>query len=232
MRLLNSSLGGGKGPGAYYVWVYLQLAFLLPLFYSFFKSLPTRRLILISVFACVGFEIVLSYISIPESLYRLLCIRYLFLIPLGIIWVRDGIKLTNKSIIASLLSMVATVFFYYNSDVLEPFFVSTNWKTHRWICYSYVAFLLPAVLWVFFKKMENIVRVKNFILIAGKASYEIFIIQMAIFVIIPLISEPIISNKVIRVAIFNPVAFFLSIVLGIQLNKYIVNKRARMSVLQ
>ena len=73
-------IDGGDGPGSYYIWVYIQLAFLCPLLTSVVKRKLARW---IFVGVCILFEIFCSLVNMNESLYRLLCIRYIFLIYLG-----------------------------------------------------------------------------------------------------------------------------------------------------
>lgn len=83
-------VSGGNGPGSYYVWVYLQIAFLLPLLYPLFNRFPRKFLFLVFIIACVLFDCLFSIICLPQPIYRLLSVRYVFLVYLGMIWVQMG----------------------------------------------------------------------------------------------------------------------------------------------
>jgi peptidoglycan/LPS O-acetylase OafA/YrhL len=115
---------------------------------------------------------------------------------------------------------VAVLFFVYNSSDLEPFFFSTGWKTHRWLCYFYVAYLMPIVLYWLFIRTENLFF-KKVILKIGKCSYEIFLVQMMVFVFLPPIVNNFISSEMTRLCIIFIGEIGLSIILGILFQKYI-----------
>ena len=83
-------VSGGNGPGSYYVWIYLQIAFILPLLYPLFNKLSRRALLMVFIIACVSFECLFSILCLPQPIYRLLSVRYLFLIYLGMTWVDMG----------------------------------------------------------------------------------------------------------------------------------------------
>lgn len=162
----------------------------------------------------VGFEVLFSVIDFPGWLYRLLCIRYLFLIPLGMIWIEKGVVLNWKTIVLSVLSIVAVLFFVFTKYDLEPFFYKTGWKTHRWICYFYLPFLLTyglSLAWNMFKRMTWIENSTKWI---AARSYEIFLAQMAVFACFSVSVLAFVSNSLIRFAIWASVCFFFSLLLG------------------
>ena len=107
--MITNWLIGGYGPGAYYPWIYLQLAVLLAIIKPYIEK-GSKTLNLIVVLAiCEGLEILSSIIGLSDWLYRLLVIRYFFLIYLGWLWVKEGIVINVKTISLSLLSMVAII---------------------------------------------------------------------------------------------------------------------------
>ena len=134
--------GGGIGPGSYYPWIYLQIALILPFCCKLVRRLSKLQLTVLFIFVCEGFEIISSLIDLPEYLHRLLALRYLFLIFLAWIWVKDGIVINMKTISLSLLIAVAIIYFDYFSVDDEPWFYNTLWASHRWPCYAYVALAL------------------------------------------------------------------------------------------
>lgn len=211
---------GGFGPGAYYPWIYLQMA----LFLLIIKRIPNivvvskPIVVFLVIIVCEVFEIILSLISLPDFYYRLLAIRYLFLILLGWIWVRDGIVINNKTILLSLLSMAAIIFFeYYNVDT-EPWFYNTAWKTHRWPCYYYVSTLLCALLFYIYTNIKSYHQVEKSIRILSKCSYEIFLLQMLVIQIMP--KNEFVNNSILQLCIKMILVFTISIFGGFYFNLF------------
>lgn len=121
----------------------------------------------------------------PEPIYRLTSLRYIFLIYLGYVWATNKISrhLSTKQIVLSLISLIILLALYYSTGSLKPFLHDTTWRPFHWICYFYVALLLPWLIWKFYDKLPN--KIKEFIGEIGKWSYEIFLIQMMIFTLYP-----------------------------------------------
>ena len=215
--MITSWLIGGYGPGAYYPWIYLQLAVLLAIIKPYLEK-GSKTLNLIVVLAiCEGFEILCSIIGLPDWLYRLLAIRYFFLIYLGWLWVKEGVAINVKTISLSLLSMVAIIYFDYYYTPTEPWFFDTAWRCHRWPCYFYVSSLLCGILyWIYFKTKEySIVMYISKTL--AKCSYEIFLIQMVIIPMMPQMNF--IDNKFVGFGIRTALIFIISIVGGCCYNR-------------
>lgn len=180
---------GGGGPGSYYVWVYLQFAFLVPLLYKL-----VRNKYGLAIFICgnIAVEFLLSITNFPEILYRLLCFRYLFLIYIGYIWVEKGIVLNRRTLFLSILSIVAILILYnthkYWPNVsFSPFVFETEWRTFHWFTYFLPGFLLPVLIFLLYSIGKKY-KVNKFIIFAGKKSYEIFLFQMIVFAYFPLSS--------------------------------------------
>ena len=178
-----SVISGGVGPGSYYFWIYLQFSILLPLLYPLLSKLKRSHLLILFLLISEGCEVLSSFISFPEPIYRLLCLRYLFLIYLGIEWVQRGIVMNWKTLLLSLLSIGLIFYFTYSDPSLEPFFFKTSWRYHRWICYFYVAYLMVWLLFVAFNVIKNVKWLNDFVELLGKASYEIYVFQMLVFVL-------------------------------------------------
>lgn len=141
-KILNISVLTKAQPWFLYFWVYIQFAFLLRWAYSYLVRHEIKKLTIVFVIISITIDIICSTIHMPESLYRLLTLRYIYLILLGYIWVKRGIVLNKLTIALSLLSISATSFFSYTHFDLEPFFFSTGWKNHRWICYYFMSTVL------------------------------------------------------------------------------------------
>ena len=223
-EMLKFVIGGGKGPGSYYFWIYLQVALLLPLLWSYVSRAPKYAQFFIFLFLSVGFEIIFSIINLPDWIYRLLATRYLFLIYFAYNWwVRDGVVINVKTVALSLLSIGAVLFFIFTDINLEPVFFNTAWETHRWICYFYVASLLVYVIWFLYKIAGTIKWLDSTIRTIGRCSYEIYLMQMLVFVFLGG-SLKFISDYYIRIPLYMIFTTSLSLLLGIGCKMYVIDK--------
>lgn len=177
--LLDGVFAGGYGPGSYYPWIYLQVAFLLPLFSRLVKQHSKLVSFIIFLVVCEGFEIVCSIIDIPDFLYRLLAIRYIFLFWLGFLWVRNGVPINGMTVLLAIVSLMSIVYFEYYSVDDEPWFYNTGWKYHRWPCYYWVAEGLTALLYGFWRILKKSERLSSMVRMISRCSYEIFLVQMS-----------------------------------------------------
>lgn len=217
--LIGSIKMGGYGPGSYYFWIYLQMAIIFVLIWPLVKKLTLSQLTLVFLLFSVGCEVLFSVINLPDAVYRLLAVRYVFLIPLAYGWVKQGVVLNVKSIALSLISIAAVVFFSYNETNLEPFFYNTGWTTHRWICYFYIPVLLTYLLWLLFNRMRNVNWVSSIVKELARSSYEIFCVQMLVFVVLPITRFTFIQSTLVRVPVWMILTFALSVVGGVSFNR-------------
>lgn len=179
-------ISGGIGPGSYYVWIYLQFALLLPICLTLFNKMGGGiSTCLLFILISQGVEWLCIYIDIPEPLYRLTCLRYLFLIYFGYLWTTNKMSknITSKQIWLSLLSALALIALYYSTGSLKPFLHDTAWRSFHWICYFWVALMLPWLIWKLFDKPPP--AIKNMVGEMGQWSYEIFLLQMLVFTVYP-----------------------------------------------
>lgn len=211
-------VSGGKGPGSYYPWIYIQIAFLLPLFKKILSGKSELFLAIFFLLLCEGIEILLSIVNIPDYLYRLLAFRYLFLVFLSWIWIKKGIQINNITIVLSLLSFLSIVYFEYFSFNNEPLFYNTSWKYHRWPCYYYVAFLFTYLLYFIHRRIIRYLYLNQIIVYIAQCSYEIFLVQMVICAIFQLL--PTSYDFVLGLVLKFLIVFILSISGGFLLNKY------------
>ena len=151
----------------------------------------------------------------PEWLYRLLAIRYLFLILLGWLWVKDGITLNRKMLILSIVSVLAIIYFEYVAVYFhinnEPWFFNTVWTFHRWPCYYFCANGLVFILHVIWKRLDKFKWINFLIKELAKSSYEIFLVQMCVCYALGFLHMP--------VAVGIIVVWFFSIMGGIAFNR-------------
>ena len=191
------------------------------------KRFSHNQLTFFFVALSIGFEILFSIIHLPDSIYRLLAVRYLFLIPLAQLWINDGVVLNKKNVILSLLSIGAVLFFAYNRFDLEPLFFNTGWSYHRWPCYYYLPILLTYLLWTVYKRINNYSIASSVIRVIATSSYEIYLIQMVVFSLITNDLFLFIRNGYLRLFIWIATTFSLSIVGGILYRRLIDKYRIK-----
>lgn len=214
-KLNSYLLGGGAGPGSYYPWIYIQIALLLPFAKKWLDNYQEDKIKVMITFLviCESFEILFSVIDLPDRIYRLLAIRYLFLLYLAWIWVKNGIVINKLTTILSVLSFIAIIYFEYFSIDDEVLFYKTSWKYHRWPCYYFIAIWGGYLLKLFF----DIIHCNQFVLktvrLLARCSYEIFLIQMLVLYVYP---DGFFNELIIKVGINNHLfVFFLQLILKI-----------------
>ena len=176
---------GGFGPGAYYPWIYIQMAIILAFVHPFLHKGSKLTHAIIAVFICELFEIICSLTGLPDWIYRLLAVRYLFLIFLAWLWVNEGIVINISTLCLAVLSASAIVYFEFYSGNNEPLFYNTAWRFHRWPCYYYVSTLLCYLIYLLYLQLRKTSLTDKFIKFISKCSYEIFLIQMAACLFVP-----------------------------------------------
>lgn len=91
--------------------------------------------------------------------------------------------LTRKQIFLSILSLGVLLLLYYTTGSLKPFLHDSNWRVFHWVCYFYVALLLPWLLRNLYNHLPQ--KPRKLIEEIGSYSYEIFLIQMMVFTLYP-----------------------------------------------
>lgn len=178
---------GGYGPGEYYPWVFVQIAFIGPMIAPIFKKLKPLQLLLFFIGVSQLIEVCTCFINVPDwPYYSLSCVRYIFLIYLGYILVTQGFAVNRIAIVISVISLIATCYLTYSSQNYEPyFFARTQWKYCHWICYFYIAYLvIPCIKLAFGFLSSRFNNLAALIKQIGKYSYEIYLFQMLYFVAI------------------------------------------------
>ena len=100
-----------------------------------------------------------------------------------------------------------------------PWFFDTTWNQCHWICYFHPAFLCPFLLGTLYRKSPK--RLKKLLIVLGKASYGIFLMQMAVIAVLAACFH---SGKSVPQALL---AWPLSIGLGLALHRLLGHPRRR-----
>ena len=229
---------GGYGPGSYYPYIYLQITLLLPFFAILLKHFnksgqqsaissqcqsqsQSQSLLIVFLLLSEGFEILFSLIDFPDTIYRILAIRYIFLLYLGWLWVKDGVIINKTMMLLSALSLCAIIYFEYVPIDNEPWFYSTGWRFHRWPCYFFVANGFIAILHYIWKFLKNNKFIVNAVKTIASATYEIFLVQMSVIYLFTTKSITFTSNIMLRYLIWLVIVWTISVGGGILINKII-----------
>lgn len=172
---------GGKGPGSYYVPVMIQLIFLFPLIYYLVKKRNLIGLIICFLVTFI-FELSKGAFGLSEGTYRLLVFRYIFVIGVGCYLfflkerIKNGFKLNFKAyvicgILTTIIGATYLVFsqYYGWEPLITNYWTSTSFIASLLICFPISALLLFAN--IKFIPVDYI----------GKASFNIFLVQMVFY---------------------------------------------------
>ena len=179
--ITNWIKSGGYGPGAYYPWIYLQFAVLLPIISPIFKkNIPFLCIIFIIISQSA--ETACAYFNLPQLAYRLLFLRYIFIFYLGYLLATKGYILNIYTFGASVICLLVSFIIVYGGINLSPFLYDFVNPVCHWFCYVYIAYLLLFLIKLAYGHIPN-GSFLNYLLNAGKYSYEIFLFQIVYFAI-------------------------------------------------
>ena len=210
------------GPGAYYPFVYIQFAVLIPLFAWLaraFKDHFKTALLASTLLASIASELAASWLHVPNLVWIYLCARYLFIIGLAAFWLEGRIRLTPWTFLLSLASLYFLWLFRYAHFKWPPFFFDTTWSQCHWVCYFHPAFLCPVLIGMLYR--ISCKGLKKLLIALGKASYEIFLSQMAVIAVLGSLFR---ANKSLACILL---AWTLSLGLGLALHRLLDRKRSR-----
>ena len=169
-----------RGPGSYYIFVYLELAIVIPLFAPLFKKLSVKWIFIIFFVLSQLFELICSITQCPDNLYRITFFRYTFLIFIGYLLATKGLELNKLTTLGGIISMVFLYLFAYAGINMEPLFCThlSIWPLCHWVCYIYISyFFLPFMMYTY-RKLKRYSFITAYIEKIGKYSYEIYLLQI------------------------------------------------------
>lgn len=174
--LIRSFIVGGYGPGSYFVPLIVQATILTPLLYVLLKKRPMRMMIVLFIVSLLA-DYGTFWLGVSGSLYRLLIVRHVFSLTLGVWYAlaHKDLRLKWLLIPAGISLIYITAVHYFNWElILEEF-----WHSQHAPSYFYVLVLI--IIGVKFMNItkESLIE-KTFILI-GQSSFHIFLTQMIYF---------------------------------------------------
>lgn len=175
-ELFISLISGGWGPGSYFVPIIIQATLILPLIYLLCKKNLTTMTITLFIISLLV-EVACLLVDMPEGVYRLIVVRYLFALTLGVWLALNTKKLNYKWLIP--LAILSTVYItgvnYFDWVlIMEHFWLSQHAPSYFW---TLMLIIVGLKLYQF--KADNTIS-KLFVKI-GQASYHIFLTQMVYF---------------------------------------------------
>ena len=174
-QIAMSYFTGGYGPGSYFTPVFIQHLLLFPFIIwllDYSKKHRTTSAIILFIFAVLT-EWICIKLNISEPLYRLLYVRYIFAVVIGVLIARHSHQTYIALLTIPSVAYIASVsYFGYNSAILYP-----SWGFQHAPAYFYTATLI-ALLWNTYPYLSRLAPIFNYI---GKSSFHIFLFQMFYF---------------------------------------------------
>jgi len=170
VKIGASFLSGGFGPGSYYYPIIIQFVFYFPVIFSIIRKYDFNGFMLCG-FINLTYEVLKFSYGMNEGCYRLLVFRYTLLIAYGTYLAMGNYKRHKMlTIICMGVGIVYIILFKY-IGFTPP--ITNFWTgTSLWAC----LFIIPISAPIIVNKISNC-----FIEILGRASYDIFLVQMVYY---------------------------------------------------
>lgn len=167
---------GGRGPGSYFVPLTIQTQILLPFFYLAGRK-SVKGLLFGSFLLGTGLEVMSATANINEELYRILILRFIFAIALGValaLWEKNRFRngIFYGLIGLSVLYITGVMYFDWHF-VMEHF-----WHSQHLPGFFYP---LALIIWLRRAPMSNQNVIFQVLRKIGRASYHIFFVQILYF---------------------------------------------------
>lgn len=174
-QILMHYFTGGIGPGSYFTPIFIQHLLCFPfMLWLFDKFSGHKNIILFLIFVFSIFaEWLCIQANISDSLYRLLYVRYIFAVAIGVFLAKYG--LPSLFSFLSLFSAAYITMVSYLKINVE--FIYPSWSFQHSPAYFYTA-LIIIILWNLYPYFNRIGLNLTYI---GRSSYHIFLFQMLYF---------------------------------------------------
>ena len=174
--LVTSLFTGGWGPGSYFILVIIQATLLLPLIYLLMKKNLAAGTIILFIISIL-LDVICMMIDVPGSVYRVIIVRYVFVLVLGVWLSLNPGKINYKWLIPlPIMSAVYIAGVYYEE---WNFFVERYWQSQHAPSYFWTLLLVIIGLKAYQFTAGN--PLSRLLVKMGKASYHIYLIQMFYF---------------------------------------------------
>lgn len=170
-------LTGGIGKGSYYYPIMIQFIFVFPVIYKLISDSP-RRGLAICFAANLAFEVLKTAYDMNDKCYRLLVFRYILLIAIGVFISLCKVERKILLILAPIVGFCSIFVISYTG--YKPY-IFTYWSGTSMLACLWVVplayFLLTG------KPREKAAWPLRPLSLLGKASYDIFFVQMVYYLL-------------------------------------------------
>lgn len=168
-------ISGGWGPGSYFIPVVIQLLLLLPLVYlALERNLAGGLLAFLAV--DLSIEAILYLSHVDAAVYRLTSFRYFFAVSLGVFL---ALRPAKNWIFLAVGSLTGFLYMLALNTGHAGVIAALGWPTHKAPVYVYDLMVVSLLLSSLPRAdMSWLSRMFRYL---GKASYHIFLVQMAYF---------------------------------------------------
>ncbi len=204
-KIIYTFFAGGIGPGSYFTPVYIQHLMIFPMILwlkNKFQTLNRYAFVLFFLLLSLSLEWLCLVFSVPEWLYRLLYVRYLFAAFLGSYLLSPGFT-KSMALLLTAVSLVYIVCLSYGA--FNPAMMYPSWGFQHAPAYFYTVFLVVC-LWHLYPLFQ---RFDFAIMFIGKATYHIFLLQMVWFKMIAHTVQGFVPDNVVYLAINIAVCLLL-----------------------
>lgn len=188
-QILISYFSGGIGPGSYFTPIFIQHLLCFPFILWLFDSFSDHRNIIIFLIFALSIIAEWSCINgnVSDSLYRLLYVRYIFAVAIGVFVAKYGLQ--SSFFFLSLFSIAYIAMVSYFKMNIK--FINSSWGFQHAPAYFYTA-LIIIFLWNLYPYFKRLGISLSYI---GRSSYHIFLFQMFYFWILSTRLLGIVHNK-------------------------------------
>ena len=177
-QLITGFFTGGFGPGGYFMLILIQGILITPLIYKLMEKNNNIGLVTMFVISTVT-ELMCKIVNINPDIYRILIVRYIFAIAIGI-WMAKNKNIKNYLWISclSILSVIYIVSVQYYGKI---YLTEYMWTAEHAPAYFYVSLIVFVGL--HFYDLNKLGRIGIFVTLIGSKSYYIYLAQMIYFML-------------------------------------------------
>ena len=169
---------GGYGPGGYFMLILIQAILVTPIIYKIMKDNHNSGLVIMFVISTL-LELICKIFNVDPGLYRLLIVRYIFAIAIGI-WIAKN-KKTKNYLWILILSVVSIAYITSVQYFGKVYITEYMWTAEHAPAYFYVAILVYIGLNFF--DLSKLGKSGLILTSIGKRSYYIYLAQMLYFML-------------------------------------------------
>lgn len=173
-NMLKLFIEGGNGPGSYYIPLIIGVILIFPLLYILALK-NTTKLLGITFAVNLLFELLAYYIDMPNSVYSVNVLRYIFLIAIGI-YIALG---ESKVYSVVILGIISSMYIYAVHYLGIRFTTQSSWESQNIFSFFYPA-LLFLILMKYLPRKANSKIIEKLTII-GQSSFSIYLVQKVYF---------------------------------------------------